>query len=154
MLFAYMLLYRSVESLNFTLFLLSLPKLTSFRFSYAILLFIITIKVYFYVLYSTEMIVFRLTSFIYWSIQQIFWCILMKNRIKIFVLNSVSITNLCFWCLVSLLFVSLVFAFFSDIDYRQFSASSVSHRYRFVFAFKQHRLPTLVVTDTSLEYLS
>ena len=30
----------------------------------------------------------------------------------------------------------------SDIDYRQFFAFGVNYRYRFVYAFKQHRLPT------------
>ena len=35
------------------LFLLSLPKLTSFRFSYAILLYNIILKVYFFILDST-----------------------------------------------------------------------------------------------------
>ena len=45
--------------------------------------------------------------------------------------------NLCFLFLISLLFVS-------DIDYRQFFAFCVNYRYRFVFAFKQHRLPNLL----------
>ena len=36
---------------------------------------------------------------------------LMKNRTKILVRISVSISNLCFLFLISLLFVSLVFAF-------------------------------------------
>ena len=46
--------YRLVESLYFTLLLGSLPKLTSFRFSYGILLIKVILKVYFfYILYST-----------------------------------------------------------------------------------------------------
>ena len=53
------------------------------------------------------MIVFPLTSFIQWSIRQKFWCILMKNRIQIFVCISASITDLCFLFQISFLFVSL-----------------------------------------------
>ena len=33
--------------------------------------------------------------------------------------------------------------FVSNIDYRQFFAFCLNYRYRFVFAFEQHRLPTL-----------
>ena len=60
----------------------------------------------------------------------------MKNRTKIFVRISASISNFCFLLLISLLFVC-------DIDYRQFFAVCVNYQYRFAFVFRQHRLPTL-----------
>ena len=72
--FSMLLLYiLSIVRVFKLLFLLSLPNLTSFCFSYAILLFILlSKKCIFLSLMVPVIIVFPLTSFIQWSIRQKF----------------------------------------------------------------------------------
>ena len=114
MLFVYILSIGRIFILNFCSSWICLCFL--FRFCYAKLLLITILKVYFYIIYSTAIIVFLLISFIKWWIQQEFLCILRKNRPKIFVGISTSITNLCFLLLISTIDNSLLFVWIIDID--------------------------------------